>query len=198
MKKTEQAITGIAVFYPKTMAEWHKWLAKHHDSAKGVWLVGHNKISGRKSLTWSESVDVALCYGWIDSKKIKVDEHTTHQFFCKRKPKSTWSRINKQKVERLIAEGLMTPAGLAVIEVAKQNGSWYVLDAIEDLIVPDDLTRALKASSSAYEFFNGCSKSTKKMILYWVTSAKRPETRLKRIEEITSCAAQGKKPTSIA
>jgi uncharacterized protein YdeI (YjbR/CyaY-like superfamily) len=196
MKKTDQSITDIEVFYPKTMDAWHKWLAKHHASAKGVWLVCYNKRSGIKSLTWSESVDVALCYGWIDSKKIKIDEHTTHQFFCKRKPKSTWSRINKHKVERLIAEGLMTTAGLTAIEVAKQNGSWYVLDEIEDLVVPDDLTLALKAASGAYEFFNTCSKSAKKIILYWVMSAKRPETRLKRIQEVVASAEQGKKPLS--
>lgn len=185
----------VEVFYPKDVAAWYKWLAKNHASAQSVWLVGYNKSSGKKSITWSESVDAALCYGWIDSKKIKIDEHTTHQFFCKRKPKSTWSKINKQKIERLIADGLMTQAGLDSIEIAKQNGSWSILDEVEDLVVPPDLEKAFKAKRGAEEYFAGLSKSSKKMLLYWIKSAKRTETREKRIDEIVENAALGKKPS---
>lgn len=184
----------IAIFYPETLAAWRKWLDKNHAAEQSVWLVFHAKKSGRKTITWSEAVDVALCYGWIDSKKIKVDEHTAHQFFSKRKAKSTWSKINKEKVERLIDAGLMRPAGQASIEIAQQNGSWTILDDIEALIVPQDLETALSKHKGATDYFMGLSKSIKKMILYWVKTARQQETREKRINEIAEQAALGKKP----
>src|SRR5690606_84610 len=109
------------VFYPTSLIAWRKWLAKNHRSKNAVCLVFFVKSSEKSSITWSDAVDVALCFGWIDSKKIKVDEETSHQFFSKRKPQSTWSKINKEKVQRLIDKGLMTQAGFEVIEIAKQN-----------------------------------------------------------------------------
>lgn len=183
----------ISVFYPETLTAWRKWLNKNHEKETAVWLVFHAKKSGRKTITWSEAVDVALCYGWIDSKKIKVDEHTAHQFFSKRKAKSTWSKINKEKVERLIDAGLMQPAGHASIEIAKQNGSWTILDDIEALIIPADLEAALKQHQGAWDTFQGWSKSVKKMALYRVKMARQAETRTKRINEIMVPASQGKK-----
>ncbi len=184
----------VEVFYPKDVVAWRKWLDKNHACVQSVWLVFHNKKSAKKSITWSESVDVALCYGWIDSKKVKIDEHTSHQFFSKRKAKSTWSKINKEKTERLIAEGLMTKAGLDSIEVAKQNGSWSILDEVEELIIPTDLEKAFKTKRGSKEYFTALSKSSKKMLLYWIKSARRPETRQKRIDEIVQNAAKGRKP----
>lgn len=184
----------ISVFYPETLTAWRNWLNKNHEKEPAVWLVFHAKKSGRKTITWSEAVDVALCYGWIDSKKIKVDEHTAHQFFSKRKTKSTWSKINKEKVERLIDAGLMQPAGHASIEIAKQNGSWTILDDIEALIIPADLEAALKQHQGAWDTFQGWSKSVKKMALHRVKMARQAETRTKRISEIMVPASQGKKP----
>lgn len=184
----------IPVFYPETTAAWRKWLDKNHEKGQAVWLVFHNKKSGRKTITWSEAVDEALCYGWIDSKKVKVDEHTAHQFFSKRKAKSTWSQINKEKVERLIAAGLMRPAGYASIETAKQNGSWTILDDIEALVLPEDLEAALEHHKGAKDFFTGLSKSVQKMMLYWVKSARQEATRQRRIREIAEHAGKGKKP----
>ncbi|RYD97304.1 MAG: hypothetical protein EOP54_11370 [Sphingobacteriales bacterium] len=184
----------IAIFYPETQAAWRKWLDKNHEIAQAVWLVFHTKKSGRKTITWSEAVDVALCYGWIDSKKIKVDEHTAHQFFSKRKAKSTWSRINKEKVAQLVDAGLMKPAGHASIETAQQNGSWTILDDVEALIIPEDLEAALKQHKDAPDFFMGLSKSVKKMILYWVKSARQEATRKNRIDEIAEQAGRGEKP----
>src|SRR5690606_15890213 len=105
------------VFYPTSPAAWRKWLAKNHQSKQSVWLVFYSKASQKPSVTWSEAVDVALCFGWIDSKKIKIDAETSHQFFSKRKPKSTWSKINKEKVRRLTKEGLMTAAGHKAVEI---------------------------------------------------------------------------------
>ncbi|HKG05473.1 MAG TPA: YdeI/OmpD-associated family protein [Pedobacter sp.] len=184
----------IEIFYPLSPTDWRKWLAENHLSKQAVWLVCYNKSSGKKSLTWSESVEVALCFGWIDSKKIKIDDERTHQFFSKRKPNGTWSKINKQKVVQLIEKGLMTEAGYKGIEAAKQNGSWTILDEVEELIVPEDLRAELQNKPAAREFFENLSKSSKKALLQWIVLAKQVETRQRRIAEIVECAEQGLKP----
>lgn len=184
----------IEVFYPQNTMAFRNWLQENHISKQAVWIVFHKKASKKESLSWSEAVDVALCFGWIDSKKIKINDDTSHQFFSKRKAKSTWSKINKEKINRLIAEGLMTEAGYKSIETAKQNGSWTILDEVEELIVPDDLEEAFKIHEGSKDYFSGLSKSSKKMILHWIVLAKRPETRQKRIAEIAECAAKQQKP----
>lgn len=182
------------IFYAETPADWRKWLEDNHVSKHSVWLVLHNKKSARVSITWREAVDVALCFGWIDSKKISVGEGTSHQFFSKRKAKSTWSKINKQIIDVLIEQGLMTEAGFKSIEVAKQNGSWTVLDEVEELVVPNDLKTELEKDAGASDYFENLSKSVKKTILYWLMSAKRSETRQKRLAEIVELAALKQKP----
>ncbi|WPR75193.1 YdeI/OmpD-associated family protein [Algoriphagus sp. NG3] len=189
MRKNE-----IEIFYPKSQAAWRRWLKKNHLSTQAVWLVFYNKKSGLKSITWSEAVDVALCFGWIDSKKVRIDEETAHQFFSKRKPKSTWSKINKEKVEKLIEQGLMTEAGFRSIETAKQNGSWTILDEVEELIIPADLEAGFAGKLNAKDFFMGLSKSVRKMILAWLVFAKTADTRQKRIDEIIKSAGQNLKP----
>lgn len=182
------------IFYPKNISEWREWLTENHKLKNAVWVVFHTKTSGKPTLSWSEAVDVALCFGWIDSKKIKVGPTTSHQYFTKRKPKSNWSRINKEKIEKLTASGEMTQAGLQAVEIAKQNGSWTILDSVEDLIIPTDLEEALSHHHGAKDFFMSLSKTIKKMMLYWVVSAKREETRQNRINEIAQAAAQQQKP----
>lgn len=189
MQKTETEI-----FYPRNVVEWRAWLKKNHARKQAVWLVFYKKSSETPSLTWSESVDEALCFGWIDSKKVAIDHERSHQFFSKRKAKSTWSKINKAKIERLTSERRMTKAGFDSIEIAKKNGSWTILDEVEELILPQDLEQELKAKGGAYDYFISCSKSAKKGMLYWVMSGKRPETRQKRIDEIVELAAEEKKP----
>lgn len=184
----------IEIFYPTSLEHWWNWLEKNHLSKQSVWLVCYNKSSGKKSISWSESVDVALCFGWIDSKKIKIDEEKSHQFFSKRKASSTLSKINKLKVAQLIEKGLMTDAGYKSINLAKQNGSWTILDTVDQLIIPEDLNTALKNNSVVWGFFESLSKSTKKAMLQWLVLAKRAETRQKRIAEIVECAAQKLKP----
>src|SRR5690606_5744678 len=159
-----------------------------------VWLVFHTKSSGKSSISWSEAVDVALCFGWIDSKKIKIDEESSHQFFSKRKPNSTWSKINKEKVRQLMEKGLMAQAGLDSVEIAKRNGSWTIIDEVEELIIHDDLKEAFKKHKGSEDYFLSLSKTTRKMMLKWVVLAKRPETRQKRIDEITKSAVEDKKP----
>ena len=139
-------------------------------------------------MSWSDAVHEALCFGWIDSIKKKRDAESSIQYFGKRKPKSTWSKINKQKIEKLIAEHRMSQAGYDAIAIAKENGSWEILDSVEELIIPEDLMFELSSRTNALEFFQSLSKSIKKMMLYWIISAKRPETRQKRILEIAGCA----------
>ena len=182
------------IFYARSQAAWRKWLEKHHQTETSVWLVFHKKSSSKPSISWSQSVDEALCFGWIDSKKIKIDEETSHQFFSRRKPNSTWSKINKEKIENLIAKGLMKEAGLACIDIAKQNGSWTILDEVEALIIPADLSHALSQNPSAENYFLNVSKSVKKIMLSWLVFAKTTETRQKRINEIVESAAMGLKP----
>jgi hypothetical protein len=193
---TEKSLKDIETFYPETIAQWRKWLQENHQRNDGIWLIQHHEKSGKPTVSWSDAVDEALCFGWIDSLKKKLDKDSTIQYFGKRKPKSTWSKINKQKVEKLIAENRMTNAGLITIKTAKENGSWEILDSIEELIIPDDLMLELSKRVDAKEFFQSLSKSIKKMMLYWVISAKRPETREKRILEIAEAAVKKEKPNS--
>lgn len=181
-------------FYPRNKKEWRKWLEKNHCKRDSVWLVMYKKASEKPTISWGEAVDEALCFGWIDSIKKKRDEESAMQFFSKRKPKSTWSKINKDKVEHLIADGLMTEAGYEAIETAKDNGSWNILDEVDALTIPKDLEKLFEEYDGSKAYFNSLSKSMKKMILYWIISAKRPETRLKRITEVAESAAQQKKP----
>lgn len=184
----------IEVFYPASVAAWRKWLVKNHLSKQAVWLVFYNKKSEIKSISWSEAVDVALCFGWIDSKKIKIDQNSSHQFFSKRKAKSTWSKINKNKVEKLIEQGLMTEAGYLCIEVARQNGSWALLDEVEELIIPADLEAEFARKPNSKDFFLSLSKSVRKSMLQWIVLAKTEGTRQKRIAEIVEQAEKRLKP----
>jgi uncharacterized protein YdeI (YjbR/CyaY-like superfamily) len=181
-------------FYPKNRHEWRQWLEKNHVDQQSVWVVMYKKQSGKPSILWTDAVDEALCFGWIDSLKKSVDSESSIQFFSKRKPKSAWSKINKDKVTRLIEEGQMTAAGLATIETAKQNGSWSLLDEVEELTIPKDLEQAFKNHHEAKEYFLSLSKSVKKMMLQWVAFAKRPETRQNRINEIAELAGKKMKP----
>lgn len=181
-------------YCPGSRSDWREWLVKHHQERQAVWLVYYKARSGIASLTWSEAVEEALCFGWIDSTKRPIDDSRYMQYFSKRKPTSTWSKINKDKVERLIKSNLMTKAGFDSIETAKQNGTWTLMDDIEESNVPEDLKIALNGHEGSYEFFQGLSKSTKRTLLHWVVTAKRAETRDKRVKEIARLAAKGKIP----
>ncbi len=184
----------LETFYAKNRKEWREWLEKNHQSSVGVWLIYYKVKSGKPSVQYSEAVKEALCFGWIDSKVKSLDEERYMQIFTSRKPKSVWSKLNKQYVEELIEQGLMTQVGFEKIETAKQDGSWNKLDAIESLIIPTDLKQALEANETANQYFEGFSNSSKKNILFWIESAKRPQTRLKRIEQTINSAAQNKNP----
>ncbi|WP_057936164.1 YdeI/OmpD-associated family protein [Algoriphagus resistens] len=184
----------IETYYPQSRTDWRQWLEKNHRSKQAVWLVYYKKKSSFPSLSWSEAVDEALCFGWIDSTKKTIDDFSFMQFFSKRKPKSNWSRINKEKVQQLIDSKRMTITGYKSIEAAKQNGSWTILDEVEELLIPNDLECALEKHKGSKDYFLGFSKSTRKIILGWLVAAKRQETRQRRIDEVVESAAKNLKP----
>jgi uncharacterized protein YdeI (YjbR/CyaY-like superfamily) len=185
---------NIETFCPTSRKDWRQWLKENHNSKQSIWLVYYKKKSDIPTVSYSDAVDEALCFGWIDSTKKSLDHETFMQFFCKRKPKSVWSKINKGKVQRLIDSGLMTKAGLDSIETAKQNGSWTILDDVEELKIPKDLAKGFKTQPGSKDYFLNLSKSVRKSILQWLVLAKRPETRQKRIDVIAELAAQHLKP----
>ncbi len=133
-----------ASFYPKTRKQWRSWLEKNGEKKASVWLIIYHKNSTTPGVHYAEAVEEGLCFGWIDSTRKTIDDERFIQFFCKRKHNSIWSKINKLKVERLIQEGLMEPAGYKSIEIAKQNGSWTILDEVEELVIPPDLEKAFQ------------------------------------------------------
>lgn len=179
---------------PLDRTEWRAWLQENHATSPGVWVAVGKKGGTRTALTYEETVEEALRFGWIDGVVNRLDADRYKQRLTPRKPGSTWSRSNKERVARLIEQGLMTPAGLAAIEAAHANGSWELLDDVEDLVVPEDLAAALETMPAAASYFAGLSPSPKKLILYWIGSAKRPETRARRIDRTLRAAADGRTP----
>lgn len=185
---------NIEMFYPKTRSEWREWLINNHEKEAAVWIILYKKDANQPTISWAESVEEALCFGWIDSIKKKLDASRSIQFFSKRKATGTWSKINKQKIQHLIDEGKMFPAGMAIIDIAKKNGSWTLLDQVEDLIIPKDLDNALAEHVGAKDYFLSLSRTKRKMLLQWVILAKKPETRSNRIYDIAILAGLQKLP----
>ena len=179
---------GIKIFYAKNRKTWRSWLEKNNDKEKSVWLIIYRKDTAKKSVNYAEAVEEALCFGWIDSKANKRDEESFYQFFTRRNLKSNWSRVNKERVAKLIDDRLMTSRGLETIELAKRNGTWTALDKIENLELPIDLKKALKQNAEAAKYFDAFPRSVKKGILEWIQNAKKEETREKRIKETVSLA----------
>ena len=175
-------------YFPDRVA-WRNWLEKNHAGSRGIWVVFLKKSVGKRSLEYEEAVEEALCFGWVDSRKKSLDGQRYRLMFTPRNPKSPWSRPNKERVKRLVERALMTEAGMAKIEQAKRNGAWTVYDPIEDLVMPDDLKAAL-AEVSALGNFESLTVSAKKSILWWIASARRPETRSRRIAKAAGAAVQ--------
>lgn len=179
--------------HPETRAAWRSWLEQNYTQTQGIWLITCKKGSGKPRFDYEEAVEEALCFGWIDSKPNKLDEERSLLWFAPRKPKTGWSKINKERVERLIQQGLMMRPGLAKVEAAQADGSWNALDAIEALEIPPDLAAALMAYETAKTNFEAFPKSVKRGILEWIATAKKPETRAKRMEETARLAAENKR-----
>lgn len=170
--------------YFKNDQEWRSWLHENHNQSQGVYLILYKVESKQPSMRWEEAVKVALCYGWIDSTVKRLDDQRRRQYFCPRRSKSVWSKVNKTHIIDLIKNDLMHHSGLMSIEVAKKNGSWIALDDVENGIIPKDLQHAFNQNPLAFENYQNFAQGYRKSYLYWIYQAKRQETRDKRIVEI--------------
>jgi uncharacterized protein YdeI (YjbR/CyaY-like superfamily) len=185
--KKAEAPAEIPIVPFADQAAWNKWLDKHHATSAGIWIHFAKKGSGIPSVSYHEALDVALCYGWIDSQKKGYDEKTFLQKFTPRGTRSIWSTINREKALSLIDSGRMMPAGLAQVERAKSDGRWEAAYAPQSTIeVPDDLRAALDASPRAAKFFTTLTSQNRYAILFRVHNAKRVETRAKRIADFVA------------
>jgi uncharacterized protein YdeI (YjbR/CyaY-like superfamily) len=174
-------------------AELRGWLAAHYTQAESVWLVTFKKAAGERYLPYDAIVEEAMCFGWVDSVPRALDAERSMRLLSPRKAGSAWSLANKARVERLIQSGLMAEPGLAVIGRAKVDGSWHRLDAVESLVIPDDLAAALKRHEGGAEYFACFPRSSKRLILEWIGTAKRAETRSQRVEETARLAARNQR-----
>jgi uncharacterized protein YdeI (YjbR/CyaY-like superfamily) len=188
---------GKPFIQPADRAEWRAWLIEHHGTSRGVHLAGWRRASGRVPIDYVACTEEALCVGWIDSKASVLDEDRSLLWFSPRKPGSGWAGTNKERVARLTAAGLMLPAGLAAVEAAKRSGTWTMLDDVEALVVPDDLAAALDAHPPARGHWDAFAPSARRMLLGWIVAAKRPETRVRRIDEIATKAARNEKANGL-
>ena len=184
---------SAAWVHAETREQWRSWLAAHHDTAAGAWLVSWRRVTGRPAVGYVESVCEALCFGWVDSVQRSVDEERSRLYFAPRKPRSGWARTNKLRVEELRAAGLMTAAGERAVAVAQANGSWTLLDDVEALVEPDDLRAALDATPPAAEHWDGFPPSARRAILQWLVQARTPATRDRRVAETVRLAALGQR-----
>jgi len=181
-------------YYAKDRKAWRKWLEKNHASCPGIWLVYYKKGSGKSRVPYADAVEEALCFGWIDSTMNPIDELCYMQLFTPRKPKSAWSKLNKERVDKLVATGAMTPAGIRLVELAKEHGSWNHLDGVEAFELPEELVIAFNDHPHFSQFYDSISRSNQKMILYYLHTAKRTETKLKRLADLIEAARGNKLP----
>ena len=178
-----------------TRSKWRRWLAENHDSRPdGIWLVFYKKATGRQSLEYGEAVEEALCFGWIDSIIKRIDDEKYCRKFTPRKDNSNWSATNKKRVAKLIKEGLMTDVGMAKVRIAKKSGMWNVdsRPAISTE-VPEELSRALGRNRKAREFFETLAPTYRNQFIGWIATAKRPETKAKRVKQSVELLAAAKK-----
>ena len=183
----------LPIYHPPDLAAWRAWLAIHHDTARGVWVASWRKTSRRDPVAYEDLVEEAICFGWIDSTVNILDDERGLQLMTPRKPRSGWTRLNRQRVAALEAQGRMTDAGRRAVEVAKNSGWWNLYDTVEDLVEPNDLANALDASAHARAAWDGFPPSARKQMLWWVVSAAKPETRTSRIAKIVSDAEHGRR-----
>lgn len=188
-----QTLENLPIILFETADEWEAWLVENEANAPGVWLRLTKKASGKPSVTYAEALDVALCYGWIDGKKKSYDDISWVQKFTQRRSKSIWSKINRGKVEQLIENGRMRPAGLQAVEQAKQDGRWAAAyDSQSQIEVPEDFQAALDNNLAAQTFFATLKSANRYAILFRIHTAKKPETRARRIQQFIEMLEAGK------
>lgn len=177
----------------ETLDEWRSWLAENHADSPGVFAISWRSVTGRPFIPYETMVEHALCFGWIDGRTQGLDDERTMQWYTRRKRGSGWARPNKLRIERLSADGLMMPAGIAMVEAAKADGSWTLLDSVELLEVPDELAAAFASRPGAREFWDGLPRTPRRMMLEWIALAKTASTRTSRITQIADRAAAGER-----
>ncbi len=155
---------NISAFYAQTRQDWRNWLQKNHQNEQSVWLIIYHKSSDTASIYYEEAVEEALCFGWIDSVAHKRDAESKYQFFAQRKPKSNWSKANRERVEKMIAEGLMTKSGQILIDLAKKSGTWEALVDVQNSVIPTDLQQLLDKNEKALDNFLAFPPSSKRII----------------------------------
>ena len=184
---------GFPIYHAESRAQWRAWLEVNHGSLRGVWLCSWRSATGRPVCPYPEAVEEALCFGWIDSTANTLDEERGLQLMTPRKAKSSWTRLNRQRVEAMEAAGLMTEAGRRAVAVAQANGWWTLLDPVEDLLEPDDLASSLDAAPAARAAWDGFPPSARKQMLFWVITAAKADTRARRVATIVEKAARGER-----
>ena len=180
---------GKKTFYARTRKEWRNWLEKNHQSENSVWLIIYHKSSETESIYYNDAVEEAICFGWIDSIAHRRDDESKYQFFSRRKPKSSWSKANRERAEKMTAANLMTESGKKLIELAKKTGTWDALTDVQNSVIPEDLQSELNNDKTALKNFLSFPPSSKRIILEWILNAKKAETRNKRIKETVRLAA---------
>ena len=181
----------LPIFHAETRAAWRAWLAANHGIARGVWLCSWRSATRRPTCPYPEAVEEAICFGWIDSTVNTLDDERALQLMTPRKPKSAWTRLNRQRAAAMEQAGLMTDAGRRVIAAAQANGYWTIYDPVEDLIEPPELAAALDATADARRNWGDFPPHARKMMLWWVISAARRDTRQQRVDRIVEQAALG-------
>jgi len=188
------SLNTVPIIEFKTTEKFETWLEKNQENSNGLWLKIFKKDSGIKTISYAEALDVALCYGWIDGQKNTFDELAYLQKFCPRREKSIWSKINIGHVERLIEAGRMKPAGLKAIDKAKANGNWEkAYDSPSKMTIPEDFLKELRKNKKAEAFYKGLNKTNLFSIGFRLQTAKKQETREKRMKEIIEMLARGEK-----
>jgi len=187
-------LDNLEKFYPRNRDEWHEWLKENHETSPGIWVIFYKKNSGKPVVSYDDAVEEALSFGWIDSKANSLDDERYLQVFTPRKPGSNWSKLNKDRVLKLTKQGRMQPAGLKKVEAAKKDGSWTFLNNIDALIMPEDFKLEIEINVVAAKNYQAFSDSIKKQILYWIATAKREDTRKRRIRKIIKSAENNENP----
>lgn len=181
------------IYHAQTRADWRSWLQQGHQGGSGVWLCSWRTGTGKPRCPYAEAVEEAICFGWIDSTAVVLDEDRGLQLFTPRKPKSPWTRLNRQRAADMETAGLMTDPGREAIRRAKANGFWTISDPVEDLIEPDRLAQALDATPATRAAWDAFPPSARKQMLWWVISAVQDETKDRRIAEIVDKAVEGRR-----
>lgn len=184
---------GDAQFEAETRAQWRGWLAEHHATSTGVWLITWRRASGRPAPSYEEAVQEGLCFGWVDSLQKPVDAERMGLRFSPRKPGSPWARTNKDRIALLAASGLITEAGQRVVEAAQADGSWAIFDDVDNLVIPPDLASELAARPPAADNFTNFTPAARRAALQWIILAKRPATRARRIAEVAEQAQKNRR-----